>query len=101
METFYIKGLCRSEQISNIWTVFPISITSSHLCKLEMPVLHILQIKNFLQNILLSSTMIEEVHCLFNMAQVIGVEMVEWIAEAKKHCRLLGRSHGWNWNGKD
>jgi len=45
--------------------------------------------------------MIEEVCCLFNMAQAIGVEMVEWIAEAKKRCGLLGRSHSWNWNGEE
>jgi len=35
------------------------------------------------------------------MAQVIGVEMVEWIAEAQKCCRLLRVSHGWKWNGED
>jgi hypothetical protein len=45
--------------------------------------------------------MIEEVCCLCNMVQVIGVETVEWIAEAKKCCGLLGRSHGWNWNGEE
>jgi len=27
METFYIKGSCRNEWISNIWDVYPISIT--------------------------------------------------------------------------
>ena len=47
------------------------------------------------------ATTIEEVRCLFNMAQAIGVETVEWIAEAKKCCGLLRRSHGWNWNGKE
>jgi len=31
----------------------------------------------------------EEVHRLFNMAQAIGVETVEWIAEAKEHCGIL------------
>ena len=45
--------------------------------------------------------MIKEVHHLFNMAQAIGVETVEWIAEAKKCCGLLRRSHGWNWNGNE
>jgi len=50
---------------------------------------------------LLSSTTIEEVCCLFNMAQAIGVETVEWITEAKKWCGLLRRSHGWNWSGED
>jgi hypothetical protein len=66
-----------------------------------MPSPCILQIENFSQNMLLSSTTIKEVCRLFNMAQVIGVEMVEWIAEAKKQCGLLGRSHGWNWNGEE
>ena len=27
METFYIKGSCRNEWISNIWNIYPISIT--------------------------------------------------------------------------
>jgi len=63
-----------------------------------MPVPRILQIETFLQNMLLSSTTMEEVHRLFNMAQAIGVEMVEWIAEAKQHCGILGRMNGWNWN---
>ena len=44
--------------------------------------------------------MMEEVHRLFNMAQAIGVEMVEWIAEAKERCRIFGRVNGWNWNNE-
>ena len=31
METFYIKGSCRNEWISNIWDLYPISITSPHM----------------------------------------------------------------------
>jgi hypothetical protein len=27
METFYIEGSCRNEWISNIWDIYPISIT--------------------------------------------------------------------------
>jgi len=54
-----------------------------------------------LHELKMPSTMIEEVCRLFNMAQAIGVETVEWIAEAKKRCGLLGRSHGWNWNGEE
>jgi hypothetical protein len=30
METFYIKGSCRNEWISNIWDIYPISITQYH-----------------------------------------------------------------------
>jgi len=71
------------------------------LCKLKMPALHILQIKNFSQNMLMSATTIKEVRRLFNMAQAIGIEMVEWIAKAKKHCGLLRGSHSWKWNGED
>jgi len=49
----------------------------------------------------LSQLIHEAACCLFNMAWAIGVETVEWIAEAKKQCGLLGRSHGWNWNGEE
>jgi hypothetical protein len=31
------------------------------------------------------------------MAQGIGMETLEWIAEAKKRCKILGRAHGWHW----
>src|SRR5882762_11371612 len=79
----------------------PSYLNPSCLRELEMPSPRILQIENFSQNMLLSSTTIEEVRHLFNMAQAIGVETVEWIAEAKKRCGLLGRSHGWNWNGEE
>lgn len=79
----------------------PSYLNPSRLRELEMPSPRILQIENFSQNMLLSSTTIEEVRRLFNMAQAIGVETVEWIAEAKKRCGLLGRSHGWNWNGEE
>jgi hypothetical protein len=49
----------------------PSYLNPSRLCELEMPSPCILQIKNFSQNMLLSSTMIEEVCRLFNMAQAI------------------------------
>ena len=32
------------------------------------------------------------------MAQGIGMEALEWIAEAKKRCGILGRVHGWHWS---
>jgi hypothetical protein len=79
----------------------PSYLNPSCLCELEMPSPRILQIKNFAQNMLLSSTTIKEVCCLFNMAQAIGVEMVECIAEAKKRCGLLRRLHSCNWNGEE
>ena len=79
----------------------PSYLNPSHLRELEIPSPRILQIKNFSQNMLLSSTTIEEVHHLFNMAQAIGVETVEWIAEAKKRCGSLRWSHGWNWSGEE
>jgi hypothetical protein len=61
----------------------------------------ILQIENFSQNMLLSSTTLEEVCRIFASAQSIGLEMLEWIAEARRHCELLGRSHSWKWNEGD
>ena len=26
------------------------------------------------------------------------MEALEWIAEAKKRCGILGRAHGWHWS---
>ena len=40
----------------------------------------------------------EEIHQLFATAQNIGMETLEWIAEAKKRCGILGRAHGWHWS---
>jgi len=68
----------------------PSYLNPSRLCELEMPSPRILQIENFSQNMLLSSTTIEEVCRLFNIAQAIGVETVEWIAEAKSDVVYLG-----------
>src|SRR6267154_6515754 len=93
-----LKDLSRSIHEAADQTVDPFeSLPSYHnpyrLREIEMPAPHILQIENFSQNMLLSSTTLEEVRRLFNMAQVIGVETVEWIAEAKKCCRILGRTN--------
>jgi hypothetical protein len=82
----------------DLFESLPLYLNPYHLRKIEMPTPQILQIENILQNMLLSSTTMEEVCSLFNMAQAIGVETVEWIAEEKKHCRILGRMNGWNWN---
>ena len=35
METFYIKGSCRNEWISNIWDIYPISITTVSMQRLS------------------------------------------------------------------
>jgi hypothetical protein len=85
----------------NLFEYLPSYLHLSHLHELKIPAPCILQIKNFSQNMLLSATTIEEVCCLFNVAQAIGIEMVEWIVEAKKHCRLLRGSRSWKWNGED
>jgi hypothetical protein len=58
----------------------------------------ILQIENFSQNMLLCATTREEIRRLFATAQDIGIEALEWIAEAKKRCGVLGRAHGWHWS---
>ena len=39
-----------------------------------------------------------EVHKLFRMAQTIGLEALEWIAEAKRHCESIMGFHGWHWD---
>ena len=58
----------------------------------------ILMIEGFSQNMLLSATMWEEVHKLFKMAQSVGLEALEWIGEAKRHCKSIGGCHGWHWD---
>src|SRR6267154_2340327 len=98
-----LKDLSRSIHEATDQTVDPFESLPSYLNpyylrEIEMPAPHILQIENFPQNMLLSSTMMEEVHCLFNMAQAIGVETTEWIAEAKERCGIPGRTNSWNWN---
>ena len=60
--------------------------------------LRILQIENFSQSMLLCTTTSEEIRRLFATAQGIGMEVLEWIAEAKKQCGILGRAHGWHWS---
>ena len=52
--------------------------------ELEMSFPHILQIENFSQNMLLCATTHEKICWLFAMVQTIGIEMLEWIAEAKR-----------------
>ena len=46
---------------------------------------------------LLCTTTREEICQLFATAQGIGMESLEWIAEAKKRCGTLGGTHGWHW----
>ena len=58
----------------------------------------LLQIENFSQNMLLCAMTCEEIRQLFTTAQGIGMEALEWIAEAKKRCGILGRAHGWHWS---
>ena len=33
----------------------------------------------------------------FTTVQTIGMETLEWIAEAKKQCGMIGRAYGWYW----
>jgi len=101
-----LKDLSRSIHKATNPDVNPFETLPSHLdpvrcCKIKMTAPRILQIENFSQNMLLSSTTIEEVHCLFTMAQSIGLETLKWIGEAKRHCELLRRSHGWRWDEGD
>src|SRR6267143_2079366 len=87
-----------ADQTVNPFESLPLYLNPYHLHKIEMPAPRILQIENFSQNMLLSSTTMEEVHRLFNMAQASGVETVEWIVQAKECCEIPGRANGWNWN---
>ena len=81
----------------NLFKVLPSQLNPAHLRTIEMVSLRILQIENFTQNMLLCVTTCEEICQLFATAQNIGMETLEWIAEAKKQCGIIGRMHGWHW----
>src|ERR1700683_1257717 len=73
----------------------PTYLNPNHLNEISMSPPHILMIKGFSQNMLLSATTLEQVHKLFRMAQTIGLEALEWIAEARRHCGSIMGFHGW------
>ena len=81
----------------NPFEALPSHINPTCLHKLKMSSLHILQIENFSQNMLLCATTREEIHWLFTTAQTIRMETLEWIVEAKRRCAMIGRVHGWHW----
>jgi hypothetical protein len=98
-----LKDLSRSiheaaDPTINPFEALPSHINPARLREIEMVSPRILQIENFSQNMLLCATTREEIRRLFAMAQDIGIEALEWIAEAKKRCGVLGRAHGWHWS---
>jgi hypothetical protein len=46
---------------------------------------------------LLCATTHKEIHQIFAMVQTIRIETMEWIAEAKRQCAMMGRVHRWHW----
>ena len=68
----------------NLFEALPSQLNPTHLREIEMVSLRILQIENFSQNMLLCATTCKEIHQIFATAQNIGMETLEWIAEAKK-----------------
>jgi hypothetical protein len=98
-----LKDLSRSiheaaDPTINPFEALPSHINPTRLREIEMVSPRILQIENFSQNMLLCATTREEIRRLFATAQDIGIEALEWIAEAKKRCGVLGRAHGWHWS---
>ena len=92
-----LKDLSRSIHEATDPTINPFEALPSHinptrLREIEMVSPRILQIENFSQNMLLCATTRKEIRRLFAMAQDIGMEALEWIAEAKKRCGILGRA---------
>ena len=81
----------------NLFEALPSQLNPAHLRKIKMLSPRILQIENFYQNMLLCTMTHKEIHQLFAMAQTIGMETLEWIAEAKKRCGMIGRAHTWHW----
>ena len=87
----------REKSSSQFRRIKKMAVNPTHLCEIKMVSLHILQIENFSQNMLLCTTTRKEIHQIFSMAQNIGMETLEWIAEAKKWCGIIGRMHSWHW----
>ena len=81
----------------NVFEALPSELNPAHLYDIEMLSPNILQIENFSQNMLLCAMTHEKIHQLFTLAQTIGMETLEWIVEAKKRCRMIGRAHSWHW----
>ena len=81
----------------NPFKALPSELNRAHLREIEMSSPPILQIENFPQNMLLCATTCKEIHWLFRMVQTIGMESLEWIAEAKRWCGMIGRAHSWHW----
>ena len=81
----------------NLFEALPSQLNPARLHKIEMLSPRILQIENFSQNMLLCATTCEEIRQLFATAQNIGMKTLEWIAEAKKRCGIIGRTQSWHW----
>ena len=81
----------------NLFKALPSQLNPTRLCEIEMASLHILQIENFSQNMLLCATTCKKICQLFAMAQTIGMETLEWIVEAKRQCGMIGKIHSWHW----
>ena len=81
----------------NPFEALPSHINLTHLCELKMLSPCILQIENFSQNMLLCAMIHEEICWLFATVQTIGMETLEWIAEAKRQCAMIGSAHSWHW----
>ena len=84
-----LKDLSHSIHEAADPTIYPFEALPSHinptrLREIKMVSPRILQIENFSQNMLLCAMTREEIHRLFAMVQGIGMEALEWIAEAKK-----------------
>jgi hypothetical protein len=76
-------------------------IPMRRLEEIGMATPRILFIERYTQNLLLCGSSLSEIHRLFDMAQKVGRETVEWIAKAKGHCLVAGKSHGWHWPDLD
>ena len=81
----------------NLFEALPSQINPTCLCKIEMSSSCNLQIENFSQNMLICTTTYEKIHRLFTTAQTIRMETLEWIAEVKRWCAMIGRAYGWYW----
>jgi hypothetical protein len=76
----------------------PTYLNPNRLNKISMAPPCILIIEGFSQNMLLSTTTLEEVHKLFKMAQSVGLEVLESIGEVKRCCESIGGCHSWHWD---
>ena len=63
-----------------------------------MPFPAVLSIEKYTQNLLIVMSTREELHCLFEIGQKVGLDGARWIQMARERCTEAGEDFGWDWS---